>query len=65
VPLFVATGAGGASRRSLGTAVFGGMNAATLLAVFFVPVQYFVIESIVERRRKAAAVKEREPEFAD
>jgi hydrophobe/amphiphile efflux-1 (HAE1) family protein len=52
VPLFIATGAGAASRRSLGTAVFGGMNAATLLAVFFVPVQYFVIESIVERRRR-------------
>ena len=45
VPLFLATGASAASRRSLGTAVFGGMNAATLLAVFLVPVQYFVIES--------------------
>jgi multidrug efflux pump len=52
VPLFIATGAGAASRRSLGTAVFGGMNAATLLAIFFVPVQYYVIESIVERRRE-------------
>ncbi len=52
VPLFLATGASAASRRSLGTAVFGGMNAATLLAVFFVPVQYYVIESIVERRRR-------------
>ena len=50
VPLFVATGAGAASRRSLGTAVFGGMLAATLLAIFFVPVQYYVIESFVERR---------------
>ena len=53
VPLFVATGASAASRRSLGTAVFGGMNAATLLAVFFVPVQYFVIETIAERGRRA------------
>jgi hydrophobe/amphiphile efflux-1 (HAE1) family protein len=52
VPLFVATGAGAASRRSLGTAVFGGMLAATLLAVFFVPVQYYVIETFVERRSK-------------
>jgi multidrug efflux pump len=52
VPLFLANGASSASRRSLGTAVFGGMNAATLLAVFFVPVQYFVIESLVERRKK-------------
>ena len=67
VPLSLATGAGAASRRSLGTAVFGGMNAATLLAIFLVPVQYFVIESFVERRRRrrAAPTKERQPEFAD
>jgi HAE1 family hydrophobic/amphiphilic exporter-1 len=62
VPLFVATGAGAASRRSLGTAVFGGMLAATLLAIFFVPVQYYVIESFVERRSQRAHAKmEREP----
>ncbi len=57
VPLFVATGAGAASRRSLGTAVFGGMLAATLLAIFFVPVQYYVIETFVERRKKRANSK--------
>jgi multidrug efflux pump len=57
LPLLLATGASSASRRSLGTAVFGGMNAATLLAVFFVPVQYFVIESFVERRRKKSLGK--------
>jgi len=44
VPLVLAIGAGAASRRSLGTAVFGGMNAATLLAVFIVPVLYVVIQ---------------------
>jgi hydrophobe/amphiphile efflux-1 (HAE1) family protein len=58
VPLFVATGAGAASRRSLGTAVFGGMLAATLLAIFFVPVQYYVIETFVERRKKPAASRQ-------
>jgi hydrophobe/amphiphile efflux-1 (HAE1) family protein len=67
VPLFVATGAGAASRRSLGTAVFGGMLAATLLAIFFVPVQYYVIESMVERRqkRRPTPTETRQPEFAD
>jgi len=67
VPLFVATGASAASRRSLGTAVFGGMLAATLLAIFFVPVQYYVIESMVERRRRRrpTPTETREPEFAD
>jgi hydrophobe/amphiphile efflux-1 (HAE1) family protein len=54
VPLTLANGAGAASRRSLGTAVFGGMNAATLLAVFIVPVLYFVVQRLVERRRTQA-----------
>jgi multidrug efflux pump len=53
-PLLVAHGAGGASRRSLGTAVFGGMNAATLLAIFIVPVLYVVIQRIAERGRRPA-----------
>ena len=57
-PLMLASGAGGASRRSLGTAVFGGMNAATLLAIFIVPVLYFVIQSVVERKRHTAAESE-------
>jgi len=67
VPLVVATGASAAARRSLGTAVFGGMLAATLLAIFFVPVQYYVIESIVERRqkRRRTPTETRQPEFAD
>jgi len=54
LPLVIAHGAGAASRRSLGTAVFGGMNAATLLAIFVVPVLYTVIQGIAERRRKVA-----------
>ena len=50
-PLVIANGAGAASRRSLGTAVFGGMIAATFLAVFFVPVFYTVIQRLSERFR--------------
>jgi multidrug efflux pump len=53
-PLLFATGAGGSSRRELGTAVFGGMNAATLLAIFAVPVLFVVITGIVARKRKPA-----------
>ena len=48
VPLVFATGAGAASRQSLGTAVFGGMITATVLAVFFVPVFYVAIQSLIE-----------------
>ena len=49
VPLMVATGAGAASRQSIGTTVFGGMLAATILTLVFVPVFYAVIEQIRER----------------
>ena len=47
-PLVVATGAGSASRVSLGTSVFGGMTAATFLAIFFVPVFYVIIQALSE-----------------
>ena len=50
LPLVVATGAGAASRRALGTAVFGGMATATLLGVFVIPVLYVVIQRFAERR---------------
>nr|MDJ0707351.1 efflux RND transporter permease subunit [Leptolyngbyaceae cyanobacterium MO_188.B28] len=44
-PLVIATGAGSASRQSLGTAVFGGMVVSTVLSLFVVPVLYIVIVS--------------------
>src|SRR6202008_2181230 len=44
VPLMKATGAGAASRQSIGTTVFGGMLAATVLTLIFVPVFYSVLE---------------------
>ena len=47
-PLVWATGAGAASRQALGTAVFGGMISSTVLAVFFVPVFYVVIQGVIE-----------------
>ncbi|MEI2582425.1 efflux RND transporter permease subunit [Scytonema sp. PRP1] len=55
-PLAIATGAGAASRQSLGTAVFGGMFIATFLTLFVVPVLYIVIGNIrdrLQRRRKS------------
>jgi hydrophobe/amphiphile efflux-1 (HAE1) family protein len=50
VPLMFARGAGAASRQSIGTTVFGGMVAATVLTLIFVPVFYAVIEQLRERR---------------
>jgi HAE1 family hydrophobic/amphiphilic exporter-1 len=43
-----------ASRRALGTAVFGGMNAATLLAVFLVPVLFVIVERVARGKRAPA-----------
>jgi hydrophobe/amphiphile efflux-1 (HAE1) family protein len=48
VPLMVASGAGAVSRQSIGTTVFGGMLAATVLTLVFVPVFYAVIEGLRE-----------------
>jgi len=48
VPLMFATGAGAASRQSIGTTVFGGMLAATILTLAFVPVFYAAIEQLRE-----------------
>jgi HAE1 family hydrophobic/amphiphilic exporter-1 len=60
VPLMFATGAGAASRQSIGTTVFGGMLAATILTLALVPVFYAVIEQLRERglRSKPAPVHE-------
>ncbi len=49
VPLILSSGAGAASRVSMGITVFSGMLAATLLAIFFVPVLYVVIDRLVEK----------------
>ncbi|MFS8836721.1 efflux RND transporter permease subunit, partial [Synechococcus sp. WC101] len=48
-PLAVASGAGAASRQSLGTAVIGGMFVSTLLSLLVVPVLYVVIKRIQAR----------------
>ncbi|MBP8133638.1 MAG: multidrug efflux RND transporter permease subunit [Zoogloea sp.] len=49
VPLVIASGAGAASRHSLGTAVAGGMLAASTIGLFFIPTLYYVVQSLAER----------------
>lgn len=49
IPLVVAVGAASASRRSLGTAVFGGMLAATFMTLFITPVLYRLLQGLVSR----------------
>jgi HAE1 family hydrophobic/amphiphilic exporter-1 len=52
VPLWTATGAGAISRRVLGSAVIGGMLAASLLAIFLIPVSFDVVERLAHRGKK-------------
>ncbi len=42
VPLVIATGAGAAARRSMGTGVFGGMLLATFVATIFIPAVFYL-----------------------
>ncbi len=51
LPLVLATGAGSASQRAIGTGVMGGMISATVLAVFFVPLFYVVVMRVFRRRK--------------
>jgi multidrug efflux pump len=62
VPLAIATGASANSRISIGTGVIGGMLAATVIAVYFIPMFYYVIETWTDRlgRRKQPAAPEGE-----
>jgi multidrug efflux pump len=58
LPLVIATGAGSASQRAIGTGVMGGMITATVLAVFLVPVFFVVVRRIFkgsERQRRMYA----------
>lgn len=52
VPLWFASGSGGASRQAMGTTVIGGMLSATLLGIFIIPVAFYVVEKIVTRFSK-------------
>jgi len=51
VPLIIATGAASASRRAVGTPVFGGMLAASLIGIFMIPMLYAVFQTLRERAK--------------
>ncbi len=59
-PLYFATGAGAYGRHSVGTAIVGGMVLSTVLNLFFIPVLYVILKSILVRfsgGRKAPAAR--------
>jgi HAE1 family hydrophobic/amphiphilic exporter-1 len=52
MPLAVASGAGALSRQVMGTAVIGGMLAATSIAIFLIPVTFYLVEKISHKNKK-------------
>jgi HAE1 family hydrophobic/amphiphilic exporter-1 len=52
LPLVLSTGAGAVSRRVLGVTVLGGMLAATVIAIFIIPVTFYVSERFGRRAEK-------------
>jgi HAE1 family hydrophobic/amphiphilic exporter-1 len=53
-PLWIASGAGASARRILGTVAIMGMLAATLIAIFIIPVSFYMVEKLTMRFRKPA-----------
>lgn len=49
VPLALASGSGALARKVIGTSVISGMTAATLIAIFLIPVTFFVVEKLSHR----------------
>lgn len=57
IPLMLSTGAGAISRQTIGFTVFGGMLAATFLAIFFVPVLFVLITRLAYGKKKLAELQ--------
>jgi HAE1 family hydrophobic/amphiphilic exporter-1 len=58
VPLAIASGAGALSRQVMGGAVIGGMLAATCIAIFIIPVTFYVIEKMSNKQATGVRHKE-------
>jgi HAE1 family hydrophobic/amphiphilic exporter-1 len=54
LPLWFATGSGAVARRVLGSTVIGGMIAASAIAIFLIPVTFYVIERLFAARKQEA-----------
>jgi HAE1 family hydrophobic/amphiphilic exporter-1 len=65
VPLWTATGAGSVARQIMGTTVIGGMLAASLIGVFFIPVVFYVVEKWSGAGREGRPVLQPKPTPAE
>jgi len=50
VPLAIASGSGAVSRRVMGTGVIGGMLAASFIAIFLIPMTFYIVEKLAHRK---------------
>ncbi len=62
LPLAVAMGVGANSRHSIGTGIIGGMIGETTLAMLYVPLFFYLFESLSERLRSRRETRARDPE---
>ncbi|MGC1401497.1 MAG: multidrug efflux RND transporter permease subunit [Thermodesulfobacteriota bacterium] len=60
LPLVFSTGAGAVARRIMGTAVMGGTTAASVIAIFLIPVTFYVVEKFFRPGKKKNQEKEKE-----
>jgi len=63
VPLAIASGAGAIARQVMGTAVIGGMMAATGIAIFIIPMLFYVVEKVSLRKEKKGPLPATEPKL--
>jgi HAE1 family hydrophobic/amphiphilic exporter-1 len=63
-PLAFATGAGAQARATIGWTVLGGMLAATMLAIFIVPVLFVTITKIAYSKEELAELKREAEELS-
>ena len=57
LPLAISSGAGSASRVAIGTGVLGGMIAATVLGIFFIPLAYVAVRTLFSRPAPAPVLQ--------
>jgi HAE1 family hydrophobic/amphiphilic exporter-1 len=57
LPLAIASGAGALSRRVMGFAVIGGMTAATVIAIFLIPVLFYAVETLAKPKNSVETIE--------
>jgi len=61
VPLWTASGAGSVARQIMGTTVIGGMLAASVIGIFFIPATYYLVQKVSGATRTSAAIASQTP----